>query len=323
MRKVKANEENDSLDFSKVKTIPLATRACKVTREHYTARAARARSFEEFLSGLPGQLKAEDLKALVRIWVESLRNHKPVIALCGAHVLKVGLSPLFIQGMQEGWLSAIAFNGAGAVHDFELAWQGATSEDVAKGLEDGTFGMAEETGRHLNAAAVRAQKEDLGFGRALAKEIEKSKAVYPGESVVVQGARVGVPVTIHVAIGTDIVHQHPSVDAAAIGAATYKDFQILANVVAGMKGGGLVLNFGSAVILPEVFLKALTVVRNLKDGVEGFSAADFDMIPQYRPKLNVVERPTQGQARGFRFTGHHELMIPLLFQALAEEMAGG
>ncbi len=315
-------ERIDPLDFSKVKTYPLAQRACKVHREDYAARVKPGAFFEEFLSALPRQLKAGELKELVAIWAECVRRGFPVLVMCGAHVLKVGLGPLLIQGMEKGWISALALNGAGAVHDFELAYQGATSEDVASGLEDGTFGMVEETGRFLNRAACHARELGEGFGEALARDMESSRLQYRDESVIVQGARQGAAVTIHVGIGTDIVHQHPNADGAAIGAASYRDFQRLAQAVSGLRGGGLVLNFGSAVILPEVFLKALTVARNLCPGVEGFSAANFDMLPQYRPAFNVVQRPTQGKGggRGFQFTGHHELMMPLLFQALAEAL---
>jgi len=319
-KKDSKRKERNKLDFSKVQTFPLAQRPCKVKREDYASPVKRGKSFNMFLRSLPRQLQAQDLNEFIELWAHAVHQSRPVIALCGAHVLKVGLGPLLIQAMKEGWISTIAFNGAGAVHDFELSYQGATSEDVAKGLEDGTFGMVEETARYLNAAAVFAQKEELGFGKAIAEEIEKSDAKYPDESVIVQASRMKISATIHVAIGTDIVHQHSSVNGAAIGAATYRDFQILCEVVAGLQGGGLVLNFGSAVILPEVFLKALTVARNLSKEVTGFSTADLDMIPQYRPRVNIVERPTQGGGRGFQFSGHHELMIPLVFQALSERL---
>ena len=310
------------LDFSKIKTVPLSARPCKVHREEYALPVGAGKSFEDFLKSLPKQLKATELLELMERWEESLKAQKPVVALCGAHVLKVGLGPVLIQAMQQRWITALALNGSGAVHDFELAYQGATSEDVARGLEDGSFGMVEETASCLNSAAKRAHEEQLGFGETLAKAIETSGAKYPEESVIVQGNRLGVPVTVHVAIGTDIVHQHSSADGAAIGAATYRDFQRFAEVLTGLEGGGLVLNFGSAVVLPEVFLKALTVARNLSEGVTGFSTANFDMISHYRPRVNVVERPTQGTGRGFQFTGHHELLLPLLFQALAERLKG-
>jgi hypothetical protein len=230
----------EPLDFSKVKTYPLAQRACKVHREDYAARVKPGAFFEEFLSAVPRQLKAGELKELVAIWAECVRRGFPVLVMCGAHVLKVGLGPLLIQGMEKRWISALALNGAGAVHDFELAYQGATSEDVASGLEDGTFGMVEETGRYLNMAARHARELGEGFGEALAREMESSRLQYREESVIVQGARQGVSVTIHVGIGTDIVHQHPNADGAAIGAASYRDFQRLAQAVSGLRGGGLV-----------------------------------------------------------------------------------
>jgi len=188
-------ERIDPLDFSKVKTYPLAQRACKVHREDYASRVKPGVSFEEFLSALPGQLKAGELKELVAIWADGVRRGFPAIVMCGAHVLKVGLGPLLIQGMEKGWISALALNGAGAVHDFELAYQGATSEDVASGLEDGTFGMVEETGRFLNRAACHARELGEGFGEALARDMESSSLKYRDESVIVQGARQGIPVT--------------------------------------------------------------------------------------------------------------------------------
>lgn len=315
------NEPLEILDFNKIKTYPLSRRMCKVKREDYAKPAHKGKRFLEFLESLPRQLKADELRILIEVWFETVSRRQPVIAMCGAHVLKVGLGPLLIQAMSEGWITAFAFNGAGAVHDFELAYQGATSEDVQKGLEDGTFGMVEETGKHINAAAKLAYNRGTGFGEALAETISRCGARYPEESVFYQAWQFKVPATIHVAMGTDIVHQHPTADGAAIGAATFRDFQIFARVVSGLQGGGLVLNFGSAVILPEVFLKALTIARNLQEGIEGFSTASFDMISQYRPRVNVVERPTQGKGRGFQFTGHHEIILPLLFQALAERIS--
>ena len=314
--------ERPNLDFNKIKTFDLSERPCKVQRPDYAQRARAGKTFTEFWQDLPKQLQAPKLQQLVLEWKRARDNDKPVILLCGAHVLKVGLGPLIIQGFEQGWITSLSLNGAGAVHDFELAFQGATSEDVALGLEDGTFGMVRQTGEHLNTAACLAQRMNIGFGQALARTLEESnKAQYKEESVIYQGWRNDCPVTVHVAIGTDIVHQQPSADGAAIGAASYKDFQLLCREVACLQGGGLVVNIGSAVILPEVFLKALTVARNLTDGVEGFSAANFDMILQYRPRVNVVQRPTQSGGTGYQFVGAHEIMIPLLFQALAEVFA--
>lgn len=310
--------QDSRLDFSKLKTYSIKDRKSKVQREDVGQEAKTEATFKEFFDALPRLLKARELVDFIEIWARVVKIDQPVIAMCGAHVLKVGLGPLLIQAMREGWVSALALNGAGAVHDFELAFAGKTSEDVATSLENGSFGMVEETARVLNGAAERAQKENIGFGQAIAKAIEESEALYPEDSIILAAEKYSVPVTIHVAIGTDIVHQHACANGAAIGAATYSDFKRFVEVVAQMSAGGLAINFGSAVILPEVFLKALTVARNLKGEVRGFSTANFDMLPQYRPRVNVVERPAGG--KGFNFTGHHEIMIPLLFQALAEEV---
>jgi rfaE bifunctional protein nucleotidyltransferase chain/domain len=239
-----------------------------------------------------------------------------VAAGIGGHVIKCGLAPLLIEWMQRGWLSAIAMNGAAAIHDVEIAVCGSTSEDVAAGLEDGSFGMARETGEFINGGIADAAG---GYGAALGRRIVEDDLPHRDRSVLAAAAELGIPATVHVAIGADIVHQHPSADGGAIGRASYEDFRTFCSVVASLEGGAY-LNIGSAVILPEVFLKALTVARNLGHGVSEVFTADFDMIRHYRPRVNVVERPTLKGGTGTHFTGHHEIMVPLLDAALHEAL---
>jgi deoxyhypusine synthase len=241
--------------------------------------------------------------------------------LTGAHPLKVGLSPLICGMLRDGVLSAIATNGAAIIHDFELAFAGRTSEDVGVGLVDGIFGMAEETGAFLNRAARLAAEEGRGLGEVVGREIVRARLRYRDTSVFAAAYRAGVPATVHVALGSDIIHMHPAADGGAIGKATMEDFHRLVAVVATLSRG-VVLNLGSAVVMPEVFLKALNLARNLGRRVSGLCAADMDFIRQYRPRLNVIERPTAGGrgGRGIALTGHHEIMFPLLVAAVREEL---
>ncbi|GIX05903.1 MAG: hypothetical protein KatS3mg115_0306 [Candidatus Poribacteria bacterium] len=305
------------LEFANVRTLPLAERKNKVHREDLIAPIHPGMSLREWIEALPRQLVAVGFRELVQGLAEVARNGRLFLAMLGGHVIKVGLGPLFVQMVQRGIVNAIALNGAAAIHDFELALIGGTSEDVQAGLENGLFGMAEETGRLMNAAIAGCPEE--GFGWALGRMIEQEAFPHREVSVLAAAYRHGVPLTVHVAIGTDIIHQHPTCDGAKLGAATFADFQILAQTVTGLEGGAVV-NFGSAVLLPEVFLKALTIVRNLGHPVRRFLAANFDMIQHYRPGENVVRRPTSLGGRGFQITGHHELMIPLLFAALLDAL---
>jgi hypothetical protein len=236
----------------------------------------------------------------------------------GAHVIKCGLSPWVVALMEEGVITGVAMNGAGAVHDFELAWAGATSEDVGPALEDGSFGMARETADFLNAAAADAALEGQGFGETLGQAILEERLPNAALSITAAGARLGIPVTVHVAIGTDIVHMHPSASGAAIGESSLRDFHRFAERVERLEGG-VYLNAGSAVILPEVFLKALAMARNRRKGLpRRFTTANLDFIPSYRPLTNVVRRPTSRGGKGYQITGHHELLLPLLFAAVRE-----
>ena len=311
--------EFPSLKFDDIRTIPIATRQNKVRVDDLNLPIRAGMRLSEWLDSLPHQLVADDLRALVRQLGLIVRNDGLIVAMLGGHVIKVGLGPLFIQMMESGVIGAVAMNGAASIHDFELAYAGGTSEDVGETLRTGEFGMARETGELMNRAI--AEHAELGMGAAIGKAIIDGAFPHEDVSVVAAAYRLGIPATVHVAIGTDIIHQHPSSDGVALGRATFADFQRFAAVVAQLDGGA-VLNFGSAVLMPEVFLKALTIARNLGHRVAEFVAADFDMIRQYRPSENVVRRPTNMGGAGYLFTGHHELMIPLLFAAVLDALDG-
>jgi len=304
------------IDPARVKTRSISERSHKVSISDF----ARLQPDDtSFLEGLPRQLKAEDWRAFCGLLAGAFKAGQPVIAMLGAHVIKVGCSPYLIDWVERGYLSAVAFNGATAIHDLEIAVWGQTSEDVAAGLEDGTFGMVEETPRFYAKAAERARSEDLGLGEALGEDILDCGAPNAKASILAACYRCNVPLTVHVALGTDTIHQHPAVDGAALGAASMTDFRIFSAAVSALCKNSVVLNLGSAVILPEVFLKALTLCRNLGHPCQGLVTADFSMIRQYRPAVNVVGRPTlAGEGRGFSFTGHHELMLPLLHRSVEE-----
>ncbi|MGH7710051.1 MAG: hypothetical protein ACREOG_02145, partial [Gemmatimonadaceae bacterium] len=250
------------------------------------------------------------------------RRQRTVVAMLGGHVVKTGLAPLLIDLMQRRVITHLAMNGSAAIHDYEMARFGATSEDVAAGLRDGTFGMADETGRGVNDALTRGMEEQRGMGEAIAVALETSAALaHPELSLLLNARRLGVTATVHAALGADIVHQHPAANGAAIGDTTHRDFRRLAASLAGLHDGGVVLNIGSAVIMPEVFLKALTVARNLGAGKPtDFVTCDLDMNRHYRPRVNVVQRPVQTGGQGYEITGHHEIMIPLLAWAVVEEL---
>jgi hypothetical protein len=306
------------LDFSKIRTYPVADRANKVAIEAFAKPHKAGASFASFLDALPDFLAVQDFKLVVNAIATAVTNKKPVLLMMGAHAIKVGLNPLIVDAMRRGFVNAVAFNGAGAIHDFELCYQGETSEDVQRGLNDGSFGMADETGRMMNAALADGVARGLGAGRALG---ERALA-FPNRhlSIMATGAEIGAPVTVHIAIGTDIIHQHPTTSGAVLGEASYRDFQTFAAVCAQLEGG-VVLNVGSAVIMPEVFLKALTIARNLGHKVEKFTTATFDMTRHYRPAENVQRRPTALGGKGVCIIGHHEINLPLLFAAVSEALA--
>ncbi len=308
------------IDTSHVKTYSIQARKSKVVTGDFVRPWRSGDSFLDFFQSLPKILKADDLRQLVALIVNARRREKPVIVLMGAHVIKVGLSPLLVDAMQHGIITALACNGACAIHDTELAYWGTTSEDVAEGLQDGSFGMAKETGEIINTTISRAKSSTKGFGEILGERILAESPPFVQYSLLASAIKYHVPLTVHVAIGTDIVHQQPNADGAAIGELSYRDFKIFAQNLTDLGDGGVVLHLGSSVIMPEVFLKALTVVRNLGHPAHGFVTANFDMIQHYRPGVNVVSRPNLTGGKGFALTGHHEIMIPLLFAAVKEKM---
>lgn len=308
------------IDPRGARTRNLASLSRLVNRRALACEVKPGASFRDFLDALPGVLAAADLRDLARQIASTARAGRTFLLMMGAHPIKVGLGPLICALLRNGVLSAIATNGAAIIHDFEMAFAGRTSEDVGEGLSDGSFGMAEETGSFLNRAARIAADENKGLGEIVGREIWEGKLRYREQSIFAAAYRHGAPATVHVAVGSDIIHMHPAADGAAVGAATMNDFHRLAAVAATLSRG-VVLNLGSAVVMPEVFLKALNLARNLGHKVTAITAADMDFIRHYRPARNVVERPTEGGGRRIMLTGHHEVMFPLLVAAVREEMA--
>ena len=298
-----------------VKTYSLRSRTSKVDILRAAKVPRPGASIGSFLKGLPDVLAAADLRDLVARMAAARARHKPLIWGLGAHVVKVGLNPVILDLMREGWISSLALNGAGIIHDFELAFAGRTSEDVAASIKTGRFGMARETGDLLNAAISAGAAEGLGLGECVGRMIARSRFPHRRLSLLGEAWRLGRPASVHVAIGTDIIHMHPAADGAAIGAASLRDFHLFARRVADLDGGGVFLNVGSAVLLPEVFLKAVSLARNA-GRLDGFSTAVFDFNHHYRPAENVAKRPLGKTGKGFYFIGHHEIMIPLLAAAL-------
>ena len=309
-----------TLDFAKLKTYPAGSRKSKVSFSAFARTCRKGGSFRQFYESLPTILAAKEFQAVAEAIVAAHRRHKTVLWMFGAHVIKVGLSPLLIELIKRKVVTAIAMNGAGVIHDFELAFMGSTSEDVAAALADGSFGMAEETHRLINRAIRDGAKKGWGLGQSVGAMIAKSRLPYRNLSVLAACHQLGVRATVHVAIGTDIVHQQSTADGAAIGQTSLADFRKLVGVVATLGDGGVAGNLGSAVILPEVFLKAVSIARNLGHAVKDFTAFDFDMIRHYRPSENVLKRPTLLGGRAVHITGHHELMIPLLVRAIVEQL---
>jgi hypothetical protein len=312
-------------DLSRLTTIPVARRRNKVDPSLLAAAPGADRSFAAFLAALPDLLAAQDLRAVIAGVASAARAHRGVVLLVGGHVVKVGLGPLLRTLIARGVVTHLALNGAAAIHDFELAAYGGTSEDVESGLADGSFGMAEETGAEMNAAIGAAARAGQGMGEGLSRALA-ARSPLPGReaSVLLAAHEHDVPVTVHTAIGAEIIHQHPAADGAALGATSHRDFRRLAGSLPSLDHGGVVLNLGSAVVLPEVFLKALTIARNLDAGrPTHFLAADFDMQRHYRPQVNVVQRPTRAGGAGYLLTGHHELLLPLLVWGVLEELGKG
>ncbi|MCX5762542.1 MAG: hypothetical protein NTW72_13750 [Gemmatimonadetes bacterium] len=311
-------------DLSKVRTVPVSVRPNKVRAQDFAVPPAEDRSFAAFVRSLPDVLKAQDFDRVVEAVVQARRAGRAVIVMLGGHVVKTGIGPLLVDLMRRGIVTDLAMNGSAAIHDYEIARFGATSEDVAAGLRDGTFGMADETGRGLNDAFTAGMSNGWGMGESVARALEASPALlHPELSIILQARTLGVGVTVHAALGAEIIHQHPAANGAAIGDTSHRDFRRLAASIERLHDGGVVLNCGSAVIMPEVFLKALTVARNLNDGhPTDFVTCDIDMQRHYRPHVNVVQRPTLAGGAGYELTGHHEIMLPLLAWAIVDAIDG-
>ncbi len=309
-------------DLTALRTVPFAGRQNKVNPALLAAPPGPDTSFGAFLASLPDVLAARDLRTVIA-HVATAHGRRGVVVMIGGHVIKTGLGPLLGRLVARGVITHVAMNGAAAIHDYELAAFGGTSEDVAAGLADGTFGMVEETGREMNAAIVAAHAAGHGLGEGIAAALaDRATLAGPEASLLLACRTHGVGVTVHPSIGADIIHQHPGFDGAAIGDTAARDFRRLAGVLPDLHDGGAVLNLGSAVMMPEVFLKALTVARNLGGGKPtDFLAADFDMIRHYRPRMNVVQRPTLAGGIGVQVTGHHEVMVPLLAWGILEAIA--
>ncbi len=303
--------------FKALNTYSLYDRPSKVSVNDLCKPLEQGLSFRQFLRSLPKQLAAKDLFDIASYWANAYEKGKKIIVAMGAHVIKVGLTPLLIDLIDKGLVSAFALNGAGIIHDSELAMAGKTSEDVAAVLGSGQFGAARETGEFLNDAIDFASKKDIGLGQAVGEKLLERDFPYNKYSLLAQAAKRKVPITVHVALGTDIIHIHPMADGSKIGQATYRDFQVFTSLVAELQDG-VYFNIGSAVLLPEVFLKALTAVRNMGHEVTRFVTVNMDFIRQYRPLTNVVQRPTLEGGKGFNLTGHHEIMLPLLAAAVMD-----
>lgn len=308
------------LDFGGLSTIPIADRGGKVQIEHMGAAPEAGVRMSKWLEGLPKILAADSLRAVVAALVEAKRKKRAILWGMGGHVIKCGLAPVLTQLMDMGYVTGLVMNGAATIHDFEIGIAGATSEDVESVLPDGRFGSAEETGQEMNAAISEGAAKGIGMGEALGDAITRlAKPEYAEACLQVQAYSRSVPVTVHVAVGTDTPHTHPAAEGAAIGAATHQDFKLFCSIVRELNDGGVYLNVGSAVLLPEVFLKAVSVVRNLGYPLGNFTTVNFDFLQHYRPKANVVDRPhAKSGGKGYSLTGHHEIMIPLLAAILAD-----
>ncbi len=308
------------IDLSAIKTYPINSRDNKVNiEEHFAGSLRPGMSFSCFVEALPRLLGADSLRGVVDAIVKAHSAGRPVVFAMGGHVIKCGLQPVIRGLIEAGVITAVVMNGSAAIHDFEVSLTGKTSEDVGAVLHSGDFGFAEETGAGMNSALAEGLPRGLGYGRAIAEAIVTRQHPFADYSVLATCLKHDIPVTVHVAVGTDIIHQHPQADGAVTGEMSYRDFRLLAAVVADLSGG-VWLNVGSAVLLPEVFLKALSVAQNLGHHVEGFTTANFDMLQHYRPLQNVVKRPTTGSGRGFSITGHHEINIPLLALAVLDRL---
>jgi len=305
--------------LKKTKTYSIQTRNSKVSRNAFTVPTVKGETLKSFIEKLPDILAARDFRRTVKAIVRARNEDRPVVLGIGAHPIKVGLSPVIIDLMRRDIITALATNGACIIHDFELSFAGKTSEDVDKELCKGTFGMAQQTGRYLHKAIRSGMKKGYGIGRSIGEMIYKSTFAFKGESIFASAYELGIPATVHVAIGTDIIHMHKDASGSAIGEGTFRDFKLFISVISDLEGG-VYINLGSAVIMPEVFLKALSVARNLGNKVENITTVNMDFIQHYRPVENVLKRPTIKKGVACALTGHHEIMFPLLAAALVEEI---
>lgn len=306
------------IDPSKIKTYSIKGRESKVKINDFSLPHSKGRTFADFFASLPNILAAKHLKEVAAAIVQARKDERPVMLGMGAHSIKVGLNPVIIDLMERKIITSLSLNGAGVIHDFELAFIGQTSEDVDKEILSGAFGMAEETGSMINEA-IKSAAQGEGIGVAAGRMIHAGSFPYKDKSLLAAGFRLGIPVTVHVAIGTDIIHMHPSFDGQATGAAAHHDFLSFCSLVSELEGG-VYINLGSAVLLPEIFLKAVTLCRNLGKPLQHFTTVNMDFVQHYRPNTNVVRRPTQGGGRGYAITGHHEIMLPLLAAAVIEHL---
>lgn len=309
----------DPIRLDGIKTYRLGQRTSKVSIQDFGEAWRPGGSMGQWLASMPRILAGNDLKMIVDSVAKSAASHKVIILAMGAHAIKVGLNPIILDLLNRGVISGVAMNGAGIIHDAELAMVGHTSEDVDREIGTGRFGMAEETGRFLNEAISEGARQGLGLGKSIGAMLVREDFPYNSVSLLAQAYLNGIPVTVHVAIGTDIIHLHPNADGAAIGKTSHEDFRIFSRLVS-MLGGGVYINLGSAVIMPEVFLKAVTLVRNLGYRVTDFTTVNMDFIRHYRPATNVVNRPTMEGGRGYHLVGHHEIMFPLLAAAVVEAL---
>ena len=308
------------LSFDALKTVPIDARGGKVRVEDFARPYRKGEGVPGWVESLPKILAADSFRGVIEAVRRARNEQRAILWGMGGHVVKCGLADVLLDLMRRGWVTGFVMNGAASIHDFEIAIAGQTSEDVEAVLPDGRFGAAEETGRQMNVAIGEGNRDGIGMGEALGRALEElAKPQFAPHSLLWSAYKSNVPVTVHVAVGTDTPHTHPAADGSAIGAGTHRDFRLLCSIVRGLDRGGVYLNVGSAVVLPEVFLKAVSVVRNLGYPLADFTTVNLDFLQHYRPKVNVVERPhAKSGGRGFAITGHHELMIPLLAAALIE-----
>ncbi len=313
------NNPPNALDFSRLKTYSIKNRKSLVSKDDFASTWKKGGKLSDFIASLPGILAGNDIQSVIQAIARAAQNKKQVCFAMGGHVIKTGMNPLIIDLMEKKILTMISMNGSGIIHDLEVAMTGRTSEDVAASLGDGSFGMAKETSDLLNQAIKTADSKSMGLGRAVGEMILAENLPYKHLSLNAMGVRLNLPVTVHVAIGTDIIHMHPKFDAGACGKASHRDFKLFATQVSALENG-VFINAGSAVIMPEIFLKAVTLVRNIGHDLDDFTTVNLDFIRHYRPMTNVVNRPTLGKGKGYAIVGHHEILIPLIAAGVIESL---